>query len=111
MTKSEEKAFLRHAVSFLGVNSYSGLWLGSQLPAIESAIDSDIEPECVALSPDHARAQAEKIIAEAKREASEIEARAKREAEKTREAACKFSESIRADLRRSIESALARIDA
>lgn len=109
--KSKEIEILRNTIELLGPNSYCGPWLSDQMPSIESALASDYSPDVYAFSIHEARIHCEKIIAEAKREAAEIEARAKREAEKTREAACRFNQSIRADLRRSIESALARIDA
>jgi hypothetical protein len=82
MTKSEEKAFLRQAVSFLGVNSYCGIWLGEQLPAIEFAIDSDYPPESRALSFSESRKLADETIRAAKEQAAAIEKESKEQAEK-----------------------------
>ena len=110
MTKSEEIQILRDTIAKLGKDSYCGAWLADQLPSIESAIASDYPPETYALSIHEARTHCEKIISQANGEAVAIEKRAKIEAEKLREAACKFNESIRADLKRSIESALQRIE-
>ena len=110
MTKSQEIQIIRDAIALLGVNSYCGPWLADQLPSIESSITSDYPPETYALSIHEARIHCEKIIGQAKDESAAIEKRAKAEAEKLRESACKFNESIRADLKRSIESALQRIE-
>ena len=110
MTKSDEIQILRETIAKLGQNSYPGPWLADQLPSIESAITSDYPPEVYVLSIVAARRQADEIISNAKDEADAIEKRAKIEAEKLREAACKFNESIRSDLKRSIESALQRIE-
>ena len=110
MTKSDEVQILRETIAKLGQNSYCGAWLADQLPSIESAITSDYPPETYALSIHEARIHCEKIIGQANDEAATIEKRAKFEAEKLRESACKFNESIRSDLKRSIESALQRID-
>ena len=46
----------------------------------------------------------------AKDEAAAIEKLAKADADRIRESACKFSESVRGDLKQSIESALYRIE-
>lgn len=110
MTKSEEIQILRDAIAKLGRDSYCGSWLSDQLPSIESALASDYLPEVYAFSIHEARIHADKIVAQAKEESASIEARAKADAEKLREAACRFNESIRADLKRSIESALQRIE-
>ena len=110
MTKSQELQILRETIAKLGQNSYCGAWLADQLPSIESAIASDYPPETYALSIHEARIHCEKIIGQANDEAAAIEKRAKAEAEKLRESACKFNESIRSDLKRSIESALQRIE-
>ena len=110
MTKSDEVQILRETIAKLGQNSYCGAWLADQLPSIESAITSDYPPETYALSIHEARIHCEKIIGQANDEAATIEKRAKFEAEKLRESACKFNESIRSDLKRSIESALQRIE-
>jgi len=110
MTKSQEIQIIREAIAKLGQNSYCGPWLADQLPAIESAITSDYPPEAYAFSIREANIHSEKIIKLATDEAVAIEKRAKIEAEKLREAACQFNESIRADLKRSIESALQRIE-
>ena len=110
MTKSQEIEILRETIAKLGKDSYCGAWLADQLPAIESAITSDYPPEAYALSIHEARIHCEKIIGQANDEAATIEKRAKADAEKLRESACKFNESIRSDLKRSIESALQRIE-
>lgn len=110
MTKSQEIQIIRDAIALLGVNSYCGPWLADQLPSIESAIASDYPPEAYAFSLREAHIHCEKLIAMAKDESAAIEKRAKADAEKLREAACKFNDSIRADLKRSIESALQRIE-
>ena len=110
MTKSDEIQILRETIAKLGRDSYCGAWLAYQLPSIESAITSDYPPETYALSIHEARIHCEKIIAQANDESAAIEKRAKSDAEKLREAACKFNESIRSDLKRSIESALQRIE-
>lgn len=110
MTKSDELQILREAILRLGSDSYLGPWLADQLPSIESAIASDYPPETYALSIREARIHCEKIIGKANDEAIAIEKRAKADAEKLRESACKFNESIRSDLKRSIESALQRIE-
>jgi hypothetical protein len=110
MTKSEEIQVIREAILRLGSDSYLGPWLADQLPSIESAIASDYPPETYALSIHEARIHCEKLIGQANEESAAIEKRAKADAEKTREAACKFNESIRSDLKRSIESALQRIE-
>ena len=110
MTKSQELQILRDTIAKLGQNSYCGAWLADQLPSIESAITSDYPPEAYALSIHEARIHCEKLISQANEESATIEKRAKFEAEKLREAACKFNESIRSDLKRSIESALQRIE-
>ena len=110
MTKSEEIQVIREAILRLGSDSYLGPWLADQMPSIESALASDYPPEAYALSIHEARIHCEKIIGQANEESAAIEKRAKVEAEKLREAACKFNESIRADLKRSIESALQRIE-
>jgi plasmid stabilization system protein ParE len=110
MTKSQELQILRETIAKLGQNSYCGAWLADQLPSIESSITSDYPPETYALSIHEARIHCEKIISQAKDESAAIEKRAKADAEKLRETACKFNESIREDLKRSIESALQRIE-
>jgi dsDNA-specific endonuclease/ATPase MutS2 len=110
MTKSEEIQVIREAILRLGSDSYLGPWLADQMPSIESALASDYPPETYALSIHEARIHCEKLISQANDEAATIEKRAKFEAEKLRESACKFNESIRADLKRSIESALQRIE-
>ena len=110
MTKSDEVQILRETIAKLGRDSYCGAWLADQLPSIESGIASDYPPEVYALSIHEARIHCEKIIGQANDEAATIEKRAKFEAEKLRESACKFNESIRSDLKRSIESALQRIE-
>ena len=110
MTKSQEIQIIREAIEKLGVNSYCGPWLADQLPAIESAITSDYPPEAYAFSLREAHIHCEKLIRIAKDEAAAIEKLAKIEAERVREAACKFSESVRGDLKQSIESALYRIE-
>ena len=110
MTKSDEIQILRETIAKLGQNSYCGAWLADQLPSIESAITSDYPPEAYALSIHDARIHCEKLISQANEESATIEKRAKIEAEKLRESACKFNESIRSDLKRSIESALQRIE-
>ena len=110
MTKSQEIQIIREAIAKLGQNSYCGPWLADQLPSIESALASDYPPETYALSIREARTHCEKLISQAKDESAAIEKRAKSDAEKLRESACKFNESIRADLKRSIESALQRIE-
>jgi hypothetical protein len=110
MTKSQEIQIIRETIAKLGRDSYSGAWLADQLPSIESAIASDYPPETYALSIHEARIHCEKLISQANDEAVAIEKRAKADAEKLREAACKFNDSIRADLKRSIESALQRIE-
>lgn len=51
-----------------------------------------------------------KLISMAKEESALIEKIAKIDADRVREAACKFSESVRGDLKQSIESALYRIE-
>ena len=110
MTKSQELQILRETIAKLGKDSYCGAWLADQLPSIEFAITSDYPPETYALSIHEARIHCEKIIGQANDEADAIKKRAKADAEKLRESACKFNESIRADLKRSIESALQRIE-
>ena len=110
MTKSEEIQVIREAILRLGSDSYLGPWLADQMPSIESALASDYPPEAYALSIHEARIHCEKIIGQANDEANAIEKRAKADAEKLRESACKFNESIRSDLKRSIESALQRIE-
>ena len=110
LSKSDEIQILRETIAKLGQNSYCGPWLAEQLPSIESAITSDYPPEAYALSIHEARVHCEKLISQANDEAAAIEKRAKADAEKLRESACKFNESIRADLKRSIESALQRIE-
>ena len=110
MTKSEEIQVIREAILRLGSDSYLGPWLADQMPSIESALASDYPPEVYVFSIHEARIHCEKIIGQANDEAAAIEKRAKADAEKLREAACKFNESIRADLKRSIESALQRIE-
>ena len=110
MTKSEEIQVIREAILRLGSDSYLGPWLADQMPSIESALASDYPPEAYALSIHEARIHCEKIIGQANDEADAIEKRAKADAEKLRESACKFNESIRSDLKRSIESALQRIE-
>jgi hypothetical protein len=110
MTKSDEIQILRETIAKLGRDSYCGPWLADQLPSIESAITSDYPPEAYAFSIHEARIHCEKIIAQANDESAAIEKRAKADSEKLREAACKFNESIRSDLKRSIESALQRIE-
>lgn len=110
MTKSQEIQIIREAIEKLGQNSYCGAWLADQLPSIESALASDYLPEVYAISIHEARIHCEKLINQAKDESAAIEKRAKADAEKLRESACKFNESIRSDLKRSIESALQRIE-
>ena len=110
MTKSQEIQIIREAILRLGSDSYLGPWLADQLPSIESALASDYPPETYALSIHEARIHCEKIIGQANEESAAIEKRAKADAEKLRESACKFNESIRSDLKRSIESALQRIE-
>ena len=110
MTKSDEKHILRNTVALLGVNSYSALWLADQIPAIEFAIDSDDCVESRALGFTESRQQSAAILRNAKEEAVQILADARKEADRIREAACKFSESVRSDLKQSIESALYRIE-
>lgn len=105
MTKSDELQVIREAISKLGPDSYLGPWLADQLPSIESALASDYPPEAYALSIREARIHCETLVNQAKKESEAILARAKADAEKQREAACKFNESIRADLLRAIESA------
>ena len=110
LSKSDEIQILRETIAKLGRDSYLGPWLADQMPSIESALASDYPPEAYALSIHEARIHCEKIIGQANDEADAIEKRAKADAEKLREAACKFNELIRSDLKRSIESALQRIE-
>jgi len=105
MKKNEEIQVIRDAILRLGPGSYLGPWLADQLPSIESALASDYAPQAYAFSIAEARIHCEKLITQAREESDKIEARAKADAEKQREAACKFNESIRADLLRVIESA------
>ena len=110
MTKSQEIQIIRDAIALLGVNSYCGPWLADQLPSIESAITSDYPPEAYAFSLREAHIHCQKLISMAKEESAAIEKLAKIDADRIREAACKFSESVRSDLKQSIESALYRIE-
>ena len=110
LSKSDEKAILRNTVALLGVNSYCGPWLADQLPSIESAITSDYLPEAYAFSLREAHIHCEKLVSMAKEESAAIEKLAKVDADRIRESACKFSESVRSDLKQSIESALYRIE-
>ena len=110
MTKSQEIQIIREAIEKLGVNSYCGPWLADQLPSIESAITSDYPPEAYAFSLREAHIHCEKLISMAKEESAAIEKLAKADADRIRESACKFSESVRGDLKQSIESALYRIE-
>ena len=110
MTKSQEIQIIREAIATLGQNSYCGPWLADQLPSIESAITSDYLPEAYAFSLREAHIHCEKLISMAKEESAAIEKLAKIDADKIRESACKFSESVRGDLKQSIESALYRIE-
>lgn len=110
MTKSQEIQIIREAIEKLGVNSYCGHWLADQLPSIESAITSDYPPEAYAFSLREAHIHCEKLISMAKEESAAIEKLAKVDAGRIREAACNFSDSVRSDLKQSIESALYRIE-
>ena len=110
MTKAQEIEILRNAVAQLGAASYCGPWLADQLLSIESAITSDYPPEAYAFSLREAHIHCEKLIAMAKEESAAIEKLAKVDADRIRESACKFSESVRGDLKQSIESALYRIE-
>ena len=110
MTKSQEIQIIREAIEKLGSGSYCGPWLADQLPSIESAVTSDYPPETYAFSIHEARIHCEKLVSMAKDEAAAIEKLAKVDADRIREAACKFSESVRGDLKQSIESALYRIE-
>ena len=109
MTKSEEKAFLRQAVSFLGVNSYCGIWLGEQLPAIESAIDSDYPPDSRALSFAESRKLAEETIRAAKEQAAAIEKESKEQAEKLILRARSLIEQEKEQARQNLRRALSAI--
>ena len=110
MTKSQEIQIIRDTIALLGVNSYCGAWLADQLPSIESAITSDYPPEAYAFSLREAHIHCGKLISIAKEESAAIEKLAKIDADRIRESACKFSESVRSDLKQSIESALYRIE-
>lgn len=110
MNKSQEIQIIRETIEKLGVNSYCGPWLADQLPSIESAITSDYPPEVYAFSLREAHIHCEKLINMAKDKAATIEKLAKAEADRVREAACKFSESVRGELKQNIESALYRIE-
>ena len=110
MTKSQEIQIIREAIEKLGSGSYCGPWLVDQLPSIESAITSDYPPETYAFSLREAHIHSEKLIAMAKDKSAAIEKLAKIDADRIRESACKFSESVRSDLKQSIESALYRIE-
>ena len=110
MTKSDEIQILRDAIALLGRDSYCGAWLADQLPSIESAITSDYPPEAYAFSLREAHIHCEKLISMAKEESAAIKKLAKIDADRIRESACKFSESVRSDLKQSIESALHRIE-
>ncbi len=83
MTKQNEMEILAATVAALGRDSYSATWLADQLPAIKHAIDSDYPPEVRAMGfaeslsaslkmREDAKADAEKIIANAKAEANAI---------------------------------------
>lgn len=78
---------LAATIAALGKDSYSATWLADQLPAIKQAIDSDLYPEMRAMSfsklinaafkmREDAKADAAKIIANAKAEANAITDRA-----------------------------------
>ena len=110
MTKSQEIQFIREAIEKLGSGSYCGPWLADQLPSIESAITSDYPPEAYAFSLREAHIHCEKLVSMAKEESAAIEKLAKADADRIRESACKFSESVRGELKQSIESALYRIE-
>lgn len=110
MTKSQEIQILRDTISNLGHDSYCGAWLADQLPSIESALASDYLPDVYAFSIHEARIHADKIVAQSKIEAQEIEKLAKVDADRIRESACRFSDSVRGDLKQSIEAALYRIE-
>lgn len=110
MTKSQEIQIIREAIEKLGSGSYCGPWLADQLPSIESAITSDYPPEAYTFSLREAHIHCEKLISMAKEESAVIEKLAKVDADRIRESACKFSESVRSDLKQSIESALYRIE-
>lgn len=109
MTKSEEKAFLRQAVSFLGVNSYCGIWLGEQLPAIESAIDSDYPPDSRALSFAESRKLADETIRAAKEQAAAIEKESKEQADKLILRARSLIEQEKEQARQNLRRALSVI--
>lgn len=109
MTKSEEKAFLRHAVSFLGVNSYCGQWLADQLPAIESAIDSDYPPDSRALSFAESRKLADETIRAANDQAAAIEKESKEQSEKLILRARSLIEQEKEQARQNLRRALSAI--
>ena len=105
MTKNQELQLIRDAIQRLGPGSYLGPWLADQLPSIEGALASDHPPEAYACSIREARIHCEKLITQAREEADKLLARAKADAETERQKACRFNDSIRADLLRAIESA------
>jgi len=105
MKKSEELQLIRDAVQRLGPGSYLGPWLSDQIPSIKGALASDYPPEAYACSIREARIHCEKIITQARDEAEKTRARAKADAEAERQKACRFNDSIRADLLRAIERA------
>lgn len=109
MTKSEEKAFILHAIATLGRDSYCGDWLKEQFPAIESAIDSDYPPDSRALSFSESRKLAEETIRAAKEQAAAIEKESKEQAERLILRARSLIEQEKEQARQNLRRALSAI--
>ena len=85
MNKQHEIDILKQTVITLGNDSYCAKWLNDQIPIIESAIKSDVTPDCYgALTWDEARAEAGRIIAAAKTEAERIARNSETQIEQSR---------------------------
>lgn len=69
MTKQEEIDEIRAFVQRLGEDSYCGPWLYSQLPFIESAIRSDVNPGMAAMSLQEFREARDAVMEKAKMDA------------------------------------------
>ena len=109
MNKTQEIARLRSLVKELGDDSYTGPWLREQLPVIESEITSDLPAGTHAFTLAQARAEASRILTEAREGADAIKRLVEEQADRTRTAAQTYATQIKEDAKQALRNLINRI--
>lgn len=72
MNKNEELDKLKGLIKELGMDSYCGPWLNNQLPFIESAIRSDMDPSVYCMTLQEYREHRDSMMDKAKSETAAV---------------------------------------